>query len=66
MRNFFFFPSENTSERYFLPSVLNFYKTLCTLHTHKQANSQKAKRGIPVYDLDEKKKVFVFQIYVIH
>lgn len=48
-----FFFSESTSERYFLPAVLNFYQTLCTLHTRKQANSWEAKRGIPVYDLDE-------------
>jgi len=56
-KHFFFI--ESTSERYFLPAVLNFYKTLCTFYTHKQANSQKAKRGLPVYDLDENKCLFI-------
>lgn len=64
MRNFFFFFSESTSERYFLPAVLNFFKTLCT-YTHKQANSQKGKRGIPEYDLDENKCLFIRSMWSI-
>lgn len=59
---FFFLFSENTSERYFIPAVLNFYNTLCTLHI--ASKEPKGQKGIPGYDLDENK--FVYQIYVIH
>lgn len=52
---------ENRSERYFLPTLLNFYKTLHFTHI-KATNSQKAKRDIPVYDLDENKCLFVSNV----
>lgn len=60
-----FFLGESTSERYFLPVVLNFYKTLHFTHTHKQTNSQKANRGIEIYNLDENKHLFIRSVWPI-
>lgn len=42
--DFFFFPRESTYERYFLPAVLNFYKTLHFAHTQTSKQPRGALR----------------------
>lgn len=34
-------------------------------HTHKQTNSQKANRGIEIYNLDENKHLFIRSVWPI-